>query len=89
MREITRAEAIKALESVFDKAFGNDKGSGDAYEDWAREQGLCADWDGEEEITDDMLAPGQWDLLLAVGVTPEELIEHLHANPEIFNRDPA
>lgn len=84
MREITRADAIKALDSLFEKAFGNDKGSGEMYEDWARERGLCDDWDGYGEVTDGMVPPGQWDILLAMGVTPAELIEHLHANPAIF-----
>ena len=84
MDKITRVQAIKAIDSLFDRYFGSDKGSNELYESWASDNKLCEPWNGEEELTEEHIPPGQFDILMALGITKEELIEHLGVNPEIF-----
>lgn len=82
MKEITRVQAIIGLSEMWDIAFPEN--SQGRVQDWGERLDLCDMWDGDEDYTDDMRPPGVWDLLLALGVTPQELIEHCHANPKMF-----
>jgi hypothetical protein len=82
MKTITRVQAIHALNAMWDIAFPEN--SHGRVQDWAEGLDLCDMWDGDEDYTDDMKPPGIWDLLLSLGVTPAELIEHCHANPALF-----
>jgi hypothetical protein len=83
MKEISRELAIKALDSMWDVAFP--EGSQERLQFWAEERHLCDEWDPEDEGTqEDARPPGVWDLLLAIGVTRQELIDYCNANPKIF-----
>ena len=81
---ITREAAIKALLSLEDRAFGHDKGSGEAYQEWAERLGLCPDWDGESRVRDEDMPPNFEELLMAVGVSPQEIVAIAHINPKCF-----
>ena len=83
---IMREQAIRSLDHLFEKVFGSDKGSREAYEEWATNEGLCEEWAGEEDITDQMRPPGTLEFLLALGVTPQEIVDVIHLNPEIFDQ---
>lgn len=86
--EITRAKAIKALSALWDIAFP--ERSGERCQEWAEANHLCAIWDPDSlEDQQDAMPPGIWDLMLALGVTPAELIEHCHANPKLFEGSPS
>jgi hypothetical protein len=86
--EITRAKAIKAISDMWDVAFP--ERSGERLQDWAEAHHLCAIWDPDSlEDQQDAIPPGIWDLMLALGVTPAELIEHCHANPKLFEDRPS
>lgn len=84
-KKIARAAAIRALEGLFERAFGSEKGSGDAYSEWCEEVGLCETWDGEEEFRDEHNPPCQYELMLALGLTPQEIVNALHINPKTFS----
>jgi hypothetical protein len=82
---IAREDAIRALDALFEQAFGHDKGSGEVYEAWCAEQGLCEEWDGEEDpIPPECEPPCQHELMLALGLTPQEILDALHINPRCF-----
>lgn len=72
---ITRKQAIKALLALEDKAFGHDKGSGEMYQEFCELMGLCEEWDGESETKEENWAPGFWELLMAIGVKPQEIVD--------------
>lgn len=82
--ELTRARAIVALNEVMERYFGSDKGSQEKYQDFCETLGLCELWDGDEPALEEHMPPGTWELLMAIGVTEAELIEHLHANPALL-----
>lgn len=83
MRKIERAGAIKALSDMWDIAFP--EGAMERVQDWGERNDLCDEWNPEEAgWPDDCRPPGIWDLLMVLGVTPQELIEHCHANPALF-----
>jgi hypothetical protein len=86
--KVTREKAIKAINELFDRHFGCDKGSGEDYQEWAEDMKLCEPWDGEGSFTEENYPPGQWDILQAIGVTQDEIIELLGANPAIFEATP-
>lgn len=85
--KITRTEAIKALSSLFEKAFGSDKGSGEAYEEWCESNGLCPEWDGESVVKDEDMPPSEFEIMLALGLNPQEIIDTLHINPLCIPND--
>lgn len=87
--ELTRARAIVALHEIMDRYFGAEKGSQEMYQSFCEDLGLAELWDGEEPLLEQHQPPGTWELLMAIGVTEAELIEHLHANPTLFRRDDA
>lgn len=81
--DITRVKAIKALSALWDIAFP--ERSGERCQEWAENNHLCAIWDPDSlDDQQDAMPPGIWDLMLVLGVTPAELIEHCHANPKLF-----
>lgn len=83
MRTITRELAIKAMDSMWEIAFP--EGSQERVQYWAEACHLCDEWDPDDEgVQEGARPPGIWDLLLALGVTPQELIALCHANPAIF-----
>lgn len=81
---IAREAAIKALLALEDKAFGHDKGSGEMYAEWCADRGLCQPWDGEVETADEDLPPDFFELLLAVGVSPQEIVNIGWINHKCF-----
>lgn len=79
---LTRDKAIQCLDSLFERAFGSDKGSSQAYEEWCEEMGLC-EWDEEvDEYVGGREPPGQHQILSAVGISPQELVDVLGINPK-------
>jgi hypothetical protein len=83
MKTMTRVQAIKALDRMWEIAFP--EGSHERVQDWAEGLGLCDEWDPDDDGPQDgAVPPGIWDVVMALGVTPAELIEHCHANPKIF-----
>lgn len=84
MKSVSREQALKALFSLDDFVFGHDKGSGEMYCEWAEHQGLCPEWDGESDVKEEDLPPGFFELFLALGIQPQEIIDVLHVNPKCF-----
>jgi hypothetical protein len=86
--DVTRVKAIKALSALWDIAFP--ERSGERCHEWAEANYLCAIWEPDSlEDQQDAMPPGIWDLMLALGVTPAELIQHCHANPKLFEGSPS
>lgn len=87
MKIITKEQALRALHELEETAFGHDKGSGDAYYEWACDQGLCeycCEDEGEEWIADLHEPPGILELFVAIGILPQTLVDILHVNPNMF-----
>ena len=84
MQHPTREEAIKAINDLFDVAFGHDKGSDEAYIDWCEGLGLVTyECDDNDAWPEDW--PGQYQFLAALGITEQEMIDILHLNPNMFS----
>jgi hypothetical protein len=87
MKPITKEQAIKALHDLEEVAFGHDKGSGEAYLDWAIDQDLCEycdEYEGEEWDDEIHAPPSIIELLVAIGVSPQDLVDVLCVNPHMF-----
>jgi len=85
MEKPTREQAIKVIEAIFDRAFGNDKGSNDAYCEFMENMGL-AKYDDDYNTIEQ--PPGMYDIMMALGITADELVSILHLNPKIFKHQP-
>lgn len=84
-KPITRIDAIKVINELFERYFGNDKGSGELFWEFMEDMGLCEyDYDTDTVITD---SPSQDEVLLAMGVQPQELIDILHINPNCYTEE--
>jgi hypothetical protein len=81
---VSRKAAIKTIDQLFETHFGSEKGSTEAYVDFMEQRGFC-------EFTDeggvDKEPPCQYEFLLALGVTPQELVDVLGINHKIFTKD--
>jgi hypothetical protein len=96
MKKITEEQAVKALEQLMEIHFGHDKGSGEMYQEWAENVGLCksiweeypdGDWPSEFDNDPDYQAPSCYELLMALGISPQKLVDTLHINPKIFDQE--
>lgn len=83
IKPIGRKTAIRALCDLDEEAFGHDKGSGEAYMDWATGFGLCESWDPEDDENWEP-PPDFYELLVAAGISPDEIIEATGCNPGMF-----
>lgn len=95
---IKREKALKVLFDFCDFTFGNDKGSGMAYLEWAENNELCKQYDeytkkleeNEDAAVSEMIeaeySPPDWiEILIAAGINPQELYEAIPGiNPECF-----
>lgn len=79
---VTRKQSIKIINELFEEHFGSDKGSGEAYVEWMERMGLAEF--SEDDMTTVVNPPGQLEFLMALGVTPQELVDTLGINHRIF-----
>lgn len=87
LKAISREQAVKALHEMFHKAFGNDKGSAEVYQEWAADQGLCEQWDEDGPDSPEILPPCIYEILVAAGIRPKQLVDILGINMKIFDRE--
>jgi hypothetical protein len=84
MEIVSRTDAIRAIYEVFERHFGNDKGSGDAWMVFCEDLGFCS-WDDEaDDWADDNPVPSKQELFLAAGVAPQDIVDAMHINPDCF-----
>lgn len=93
MDKINKKDAIKLLYAIPDDMFGCDKGSGEAYEEYMTRNGFCRDFyedypygDIPDEAygEDKYFAPGWVEILMAAGISPQEIHDITNINPKCF-----
>jgi len=90
MKKVDRKLAIKALLNLDEKTFGHDKGSGEAYWDWATDMGLCPEYDFDDpdfEKDRSNWPPDFVELLMAIGISPQEIVDISGRNTNCFPGD--
>ena len=83
IKPVTREQAIKVINTLFEEHFGSEKGSNDAYFEFMEKMKFVEFDDDGNTIGE---APGQYEFLIALGVQPQEIVDVLGINHQIFTK---
>ena len=83
---IDKIKAIKAIYEIFERYFGNDKGSGDMYCDFVEDMELFdPEWNEETGgYENDDLPPRVEELMISAGIKPQDIFDALNLNVHCF-----